>query len=66
TAIGFYQPDQLGLTRIREAIADRWKEFHSAIDRLAQAELVLGESEILKRVPPGVSNHSRRPSAPNI
>lgn len=53
TAIGFYQPDQLGLTRIREAIADRWKEFHSAIDRLAQAELVLGESEILKRVPRG-------------
>jgi uncharacterized protein (TIGR02453 family) len=52
-AIGFYQPDQPGLTRIRESIADRWKEFKSAINRLDRAGLVLGESEVLKRVPPG-------------
>jgi uncharacterized protein (TIGR02453 family) len=53
TAVGFYHPDQLGLTRIREAIADRWKEFKSVIGRLDRAGLVFGESEILKRVPRG-------------
>jgi uncharacterized protein (TIGR02453 family) len=53
TAVGFYQPDQLGLTRIREAIADRWKEFESVIGRLDRAGLVLGGSEVLKRVPRG-------------
>jgi uncharacterized protein (TIGR02453 family) len=52
-AIGFYQPDQPGLTRIRESIADRWKEFKSVINRLDRAGLVLGESEALKRVPRG-------------
>jgi uncharacterized protein (TIGR02453 family) len=52
-ALGFYQPDQPGLTRIREAIADQWKEFKSVINRLGRAGLVLGESEALKRVPRG-------------
>jgi uncharacterized protein (TIGR02453 family) len=53
TAVGFYQPDQLGLTRIREAIADRWKEFKLVIGRLDRTGLVLGEIEALKRVPRG-------------
>ena len=52
-AIGFYHPDQLGLTRIREAIADRWKEFRSVINRLGRAGLTLRDSEALKRVPRG-------------
>jgi uncharacterized protein (TIGR02453 family) len=52
-ALGFYQPGQPGLTRIREAIADHWKEFKSVINRLGRAGLVLGESEALKRVPRG-------------
>src|SRR5580704_14903279 len=52
-AIGFYQPGQPGLTRIRESIADRWKEFKSVIDRLGRAGLVLRETEPLKRVPRG-------------
>ena len=52
-AIGFYHPDQLGLTRIREAIADRWKEFKSVINRLDRAGLTLRDSEALKRVPRG-------------
>jgi uncharacterized protein (TIGR02453 family) len=52
-AIGFYQPDQPGLTRIRESIADRWKEFKSVINRLGRASLVLRETEPLKRVPRG-------------
>jgi uncharacterized protein (TIGR02453 family) len=52
-AIGFYHPDQLGLTRIREAIADRWKEFRLVINRLGRAELALRDSEALKRVPRG-------------
>jgi uncharacterized protein (TIGR02453 family) len=52
-ALGFYQPDQPGLTRIREAIADQWKEFKSVINRLGRAGLVLGENEALKRVPRG-------------
>jgi uncharacterized protein (TIGR02453 family) len=53
TALGFYQPDQLGLTRIREAVADRWKEFKSLIDRLDRAGLTLRDSDSLKRVPRG-------------
>jgi uncharacterized protein (TIGR02453 family) len=53
TALGFYQPDQIGLTRIREAIADRWKEFKSVINRLDRAGLTLRESDSLKRVPRG-------------
>ena len=53
TAVGFYQPDQLGLTRIREAIADRWKEFKSVLNRLDRAGLTLRESDSLKRVPRG-------------
>lgn len=52
-AIGFYHPEQLGLTRIREAIADRWKEFRSVINRLGRAGLTLRDSEALKRVPRG-------------
>jgi uncharacterized protein (TIGR02453 family) len=52
-ALGFYQPDQPGLTRIREAIADRWKEFKSVIDGLDRAGLTLRDSESLKRVPRG-------------
>jgi uncharacterized protein (TIGR02453 family) len=52
-ALGFYHPDQPGLTRIREAIADQWKDFKSVINRLGRAGLVLGESEALKRVPRG-------------
>ncbi len=52
-ALGFYHPDPPGLTRIREAIADRWKEFKSVINRLGRAGLVLGEGEALKRVPRG-------------
>jgi uncharacterized protein (TIGR02453 family) len=53
TAVGFYQPDQLGLTRIREAIADRWKDFKSVLTRLDRAGLILRGSEVLKRVPRG-------------
>ena len=53
TALGFYQPDQIGLTRIREAIADRWKEFKSVLNRLDRAGLTLRESDSLKRVPRG-------------
>jgi uncharacterized protein (TIGR02453 family) len=52
-AVGFYHPDQLGLSRIREAIADRWKDFKSVISRLDQASLAFGESEVLKRIPRG-------------
>jgi uncharacterized protein (TIGR02453 family) len=52
-AAGFYQPDQLGLTRIREAVADRWKEFKSLLKRLDQAGLTLRDSDSLKRVPRG-------------
>ena len=52
-AIGFYQPDQPGLTRIRESIADHWKEFKSVINRLGRSGLVLRETEPLKRVPRG-------------
>ena len=52
-ALGFYQPDQPGLTRIREAIADRWKEFKSVINRLDRAGLTLRDSDSLKRVPRG-------------
>jgi uncharacterized protein (TIGR02453 family) len=52
-AVGFYLPDQPGLTRIREAIADRWKEFKSVINRLGRAGLAFRESEPLKRVPRG-------------
>jgi uncharacterized protein (TIGR02453 family) len=53
TALGFYQPDQIGLNRIREAIADRWKEFKSVMNRLDRAGLTLRESDALKRVPRG-------------
>jgi uncharacterized protein (TIGR02453 family) len=53
TALGFYQPDQIGLTSIREAIADRWKEFKSVLNRLDRAGLTLRESDSLKRVPRG-------------
>ena len=52
-ALGFYQPDQPGLTRLREAIADRWKEFKSVINRLDSAGLTLRDSDSLKRVPRG-------------
>jgi uncharacterized protein (TIGR02453 family) len=52
-ALGFYQPAQPGLTHIREAIADRWKEFNSVIKRLERAGLVFRETEPLKRVPRG-------------
>ncbi|MGA7126419.1 MAG: DUF2461 domain-containing protein [Chthoniobacterales bacterium] len=52
-ALGFYQPDQPGLTRIREAIADRWKELKSVINRLDRAGLTLRDSDSLKRVPRG-------------
>jgi uncharacterized protein (TIGR02453 family) len=52
-ALGFYQPDQPGLTRIREAIADHWKEFKSLINRLDRVELTLRDSDSLKRVPRG-------------
>ena len=52
-ALGFYQPAQPGLTRIREAIADRWKEFHSVIKRLERVGLGFRETESLKRVPRG-------------
>jgi uncharacterized protein (TIGR02453 family) len=63
TALGFYQPDQPGLTRIRESIADRWKEFKSVINRLDRAGLVLGESEALKRVPRGFESFADAESA---
>jgi uncharacterized protein (TIGR02453 family) len=53
TALGFYQPDQLGLTRIREAIAERWQEFKAVVNRLDRAGLVFGETQALKRVPRG-------------
>jgi uncharacterized protein (TIGR02453 family) len=53
TALGFYQPEPPGLTRIREAIVDRWKEFKSTINRLGRHGLVLRETEALKRVPRG-------------
>jgi uncharacterized protein (TIGR02453 family) len=52
-ALGFYQPAQPGLTRIREAIADHWKEFNSVINRIGRAGLTFGETEPLKRVPRG-------------
>lgn len=52
-ALGFYQPDQPALTRIRESIVDRWREFKSVIGRLGRAELTLRDSEALKRVPRG-------------
>jgi uncharacterized protein (TIGR02453 family) len=53
SALGFYQPEQPGLTRIREAIVDRWKEFKSVINGLGRQGLVLRETESLKRVPRG-------------
>ena len=53
TALGFYQPDQIGLTRIREAIADRWKDFKSVINRLDRTGLNFRETDSLKRVPRG-------------
>jgi uncharacterized protein (TIGR02453 family) len=52
-ALGFYQPAQPELTRVREAIVDRWAEFKSATGRLRRAGLEFQEAEALKRVPRG-------------
>jgi uncharacterized protein (TIGR02453 family) len=52
-ALGFYQPNQPELTRLREAIVDQWSAFRTVVARLRRVELEIKDAQALKRVPRG-------------
>ena len=63
TALGFYQPVPLDLTRIREAIADHWAEFRKVVKHLEAGGLEFRETESLKRLPRGFEQFADTESA---